>query len=90
MVRQEFTLVNRLGLHARPASLLVETAQKFKSSIIGESANERGKNLKNIMDVLMLAVGFREKLIVVIKGPDENEALAALKDIIITKHFNED
>jgi len=83
-----FTIVNRLGLHARAAARLVQTANRFQSDITiardGQSANA-----KSIMGVLMLAASKGSDVTVRVQGPDGAEALAALGELIETG-FGED
>ena len=83
-----FTIVNKLGLHARAAARLVQTANRFQSDITiardGQSANA-----KSIMGVLMLAASKGSDVTVRTQGPDGAEALAALGELIETG-FGED
>jgi phosphocarrier protein len=81
MVRQEATIVNRLGLHARPSAQLVSTASKFASEVYFTKDDLR-VNGKSIMGVMMLAAERGSVLTVEADGPDENEALAALIHVI--------
>ena len=70
-----------LGLHARPAMLLVETASRFESDIAlrryGDEAGTQA-DAKRIFDVLKLDVDEGERIELIADGPDEDEALAAL------------
>ncbi len=81
MVHQEVTIINKLGLHARPAALFVQTANKFASDIMIEKSAKK-INAKSIMGVMSLGVGMGEKITIQVEGPDENEALAALVNLI--------
>jgi phosphocarrier protein len=90
MIKREFQLVNKLGLHARPASLLVTTAEKFKSSIDVRNSSGEGGDAKKIMCVIVMAIECGQSLFITINGPDEKEAMAALEDLIINKKFNEE
>lgn len=84
----EVRVVNRLGLHARPSAKLTATASKFKSEIwISRSA--RRVNAKSIMGVMMLAAAKGSTLIVEAQGPDEQEALEAVRQLI-DSGFGED
>lgn len=88
MVQQKITIKNKLGLHARPAALFVQTAARFKSDVyLGRDEHE--VNGKSIMGVMMLAAEMGSKLTLTVKGEDEKEALAALVGLIEEK-FNED
>jgi len=76
-VEKEVEVVNKLGLHARPAMMLVKTASQFQSEIkiIKDNMNV---NAKSIMGVLVLAAEKGSKLKIVAEGPDEKEAVEAL------------
>lgn len=88
MVSQEVTIINKLGLHARPAALLVKTATKFESEIFFKKDGLE-VNGKSIMGVMMLAAEMGSKVLVVAKGPDEKEALAAVAAVFATKFGEE-
>jgi len=84
MVTQEVAIVNKLGLHARPAALLVKTAGKFSSNIIFRKGNLE-VNGKSIMGVMMLAAEQGAKIIIRVEGSDEKRALKAIVEIFETK-----
>jgi phosphocarrier protein len=79
--RIEATIVNRLGLHARPSATLTQTATRFKADIWLTKGTRR-INGKSIMGVMMLAAARGATLVVEADGPDEDEALAALAELI--------
>ncbi|MDT8450723.1 MAG: HPr family phosphocarrier protein [Wenzhouxiangellaceae bacterium] len=81
MKRSRVTLVNRLGLHARAASKLVQKAAGFESDI-WLTRDQRRVNAKSIMGVLMLAAPVGTELTLECEGPDEQDAHAALVDLI--------
>ena len=81
MKRIEATIVNRLGLHARPSATLTQTATRFKADIWLTKGTRR-INGKSIMGVMMLAAARGATLVVEADGPDEDEALAALAELI--------
>ncbi|AJE03011.1 HPr family phosphocarrier protein [Geobacter pickeringii] len=88
MLVQEFTIVNKLGLHARASALLVKTASRFSAEIkIGREGIE--VNGKSIMGIMMLAAAKGTTITVTVDGGDEAEAMAALSDII-TNGFGEE
>ncbi len=76
-VERELQIINKLGLHARPAMLLVKTASKFQSSIKLVKDNVEA-NAKSIMGVLVLAAEKGSKIKILVDGPDEEEALEAI------------
>lgn len=90
MIVKRFTIKNQLGLHARPAALFVKTAGKFKSQVY-VSKNEDGPevNGKSIMGVMMLAAEMGSTITVRVDGVDEQEAMAALEELITVRTFDE-
>jgi len=88
VIRQTVTIVNRLGLHARAASKLVETATGYSSDVWLER-NAKRINGKSIMGVLMLAAAKGTELTLEVAGEDENQAMSAIKQLI-TSRFGED
>ena len=85
---KELTIVNRLGLHARPSAMFVKTAGKFRAEIWVEKDGER-INGKSIMGLMMLAAGQGSKLLVTAEGSDADKALGELEAIVLRK-FDED
>ena len=75
------TIPNELGLHARAAARLVERANGFESDV-QLSYRDRTVNGKSIMGVLMLAAARGAELIIETSGPDEDEALAGVLDLV--------
>ncbi len=88
MIEKEYTINNRLGLHARPASLFVKTTSRFQSSV-KIYKEDREIDGKSIMGLLMLAAGPGTLLKIKADGPDENEVLRALDDLF-ERHFDDD
>lgn len=91
MAERRVQVVNKLGLHARPSSLLVETASRFGECEI-KVKKEGDKNwvkAKEIMDVLMLACELSGFLIFSATGPGEEEALDALEKLVKAKFYEE-
>ena len=82
------TVVNRAGLHARPAAALVKLAGGFKAEIHVEKDGLQ-VNGKSIMGVLMLAAEQGSNLRFTAVGPDADEALEALTDLV-RRGFEED
>lgn len=85
---KELTIINRLGLHARPSAMFVKTASRFKCEVWVEKDGER-VNGKSIMGLMMLAAGQGSKLLVSCEGSDGDKALAEIEEIIRRK-FDED
>ncbi len=88
MVEKKLTVLNKLGLHARPASKLVQKATTFKSDIHIKHGNQM-VNGKSIMGVMMLAAGMGTELIISANGVDEEQTLAAIVELFASK-FGED
>jgi phosphocarrier protein HPr len=88
MLDQEFTIVNKLGLHARASALLVKTASRFSSEIKIEREGVE-VNGKSIMGIMMLAAAKGSVIRVKVAGDDEAEALATLGELI-NNGFGED
>ncbi len=78
---KQLTVVNKLGLHARPAAMLVKLASTFQSEIWIEKDDEQ-VNGKSIFGLMMLAAGQGAALSVTTEGPDEEAALAAIEKLI--------
>lgn len=74
-----YTITDESGLHARPATILVNTVNKFASDVSAEYENKT-VNLKSVMGVLSLGVKKGAQLKVVATGSDEEDLLAALTE----------
>lgn len=77
MEKKNFHVVAETGIHARPATLLVQAASKFSSDI---NLEYKGKavNLKSIMGVMSLGVGQGADVTITVEGADEKEAMEAI------------
>ena len=85
---KEITVVNRLGLHARPAALFVKVASRFRAEVWVKKESEE-VNGKSIMGLMMLAAGQGSKLHIRCEGPDAARALEEI-EALINGRFNED
>lgn len=81
MISRSLTLRNRLGLHARAASKLVQTTSRFESEAWLSFQGKR-VNAKSIMGVLLLGAPCESELVAELEGPDEDEAMVALEQLI--------
>lgn len=81
MVERSVTIVNKLGIHARPSAELVKCAAKFRSNttIIRDDLEVNGKS---IMGVMMLAAEFGSSILIRAEGEDEQAALDALAAVV--------
>jgi phosphocarrier protein HPr len=87
MVQQEVIITNTLGIHARPAALIVQEASKFAAESFIEK-DGMSANAKSIMSVMMLAAACNSSVIIKTSGKDEQQALEALIKLFANK-FNE-
>ena len=85
---RELTVLNRLGLHARPSAQFVKTCSRFKCDVWVEKDGEQ-VNGKSIMGLMMLAAGLGSKLKITCEGADADKALAEVEALILRK-FDED
>lgn len=81
-------IINKLGLHARPAALLVQEASKYSSNIEFEYDGTR-VNGKSIMGVMMLAASCGSNLKLIVNGDDATESIAGIRALIGSK-FDEE
>ncbi|MGV2874547.1 phosphocarrier protein HPr [Macrococcus capreoli] len=82
MEQQSYVIIDETGIHARPATMLVQTASKFESDIQLEY-NAKKVNLKSIMGVMSLGVGKDAEITIYAEGSDEKEAIAAITDVLV-------
>jgi len=88
MLEKTFIVKNRLGLHARPAALLAQTASRFQSSV-KIFKDDLEVNGKSVMGLMMLAAEQGSQLRVLVEGSDEKQALSEIEDLFKRK-FDED
>ncbi len=81
MPTNEFTVTNKLGIHARPAAQFVKTASTFSCDIQVEKDDEQADG-KSIMGLMMLAAGHGSVITITTEGEDQDEALLALGKLI--------
>ena len=87
-MKKEIVVLNKLGIHARPAAMFVKTANQFRSDIFVEKDGDK-INGKSIMGLMMLAAAQGAKIIIEAKGDDAEQALKDLEALILRK-FEED
>jgi len=80
-IERAFVIVNALGMHARPAAMLVQTANRFRSEVLVERDGTQ-VNAKSIMGVLTLAAAKGSEIVVSCEGDDAAQAMEALARII--------
>ncbi|HXG71020.1 MAG TPA: HPr family phosphocarrier protein [Gemmatimonadaceae bacterium] len=84
MPERQVTILNKLGIHARPAAEIVKTAVKFKSNIT-IVRDDLEVNAKSIMGVMMLAAECGATITLRAEGVDADAALAAIAAVIAAK-----
>ena len=88
MEKRDFHVVADTGIHARPATLLVQTASKFNSDV---NLEYKGKsvNLKSIMGVMSLGVGQGADVTISAEGADEEDAINAIEETMKKEGLSE-
>lgn len=88
MIKREITIINELGIHARPAGMIANTSSRFVCDIkLIKDGME--VNAKSIMGIMTLAAGRGCCIEVTAKGKDEADAVKAIEDLF-TRKFDED
>ena len=84
MMERTVEIVNRNGLHARPAAEIVKLSSRFKCdiTIVRDDLEVNGKS---IMGVMMLAAEFGSNILVRANGPDAEQAVNAIADLVAAK-----
>lgn len=88
MTKKTVVVQNKTGLHARPAALFVQTANKYESKIEIEKEGKK-INAKSIMGVMSLAVSCGTEITIYADGKDETEAIKDLTKLIESKFGEE-
>ncbi len=87
MITREITVLNEVGLHARPATFFIQKANEFKS-FITIAKDERKVNAKSLLGVLSLGITKGTKIVLTADGTDENEAIDELESLIMSNFAN--
>jgi phosphocarrier protein HPr len=82
IAERRLTIMNKVGLHARPAALFVQTAARFKDTRVEVVKNGSARDAKSILSVLTLGVGQGTEITVRAEGPQAEAAVAALADLV--------
>lgn len=83
-LKKKITIKNPMGLHARPASVFVRTANKFESEVVVKKGSDK-VNGKSIMGLLMLAANRGSTIEVEISGPDAEQAMKELEAYLLNE-----
>lgn len=81
MIKKEFVITSEVGLHARPATLLVQEASRYSSEVELEYQNKK-VNVKSIMGVMSLGIPQGGKFDLIITGNDEVEAFQGIEALL--------
>ena len=84
MLTKNIVVTSKAGLHAKPASLFVQTANEFSSEIYISKGSTR-VNAKSIMGVMILAVSKGDEILLEVNGDDEKAAMDRLTSLIENK-----
>jgi len=82
MPQQTVVITNRLGIHARPAAIVVQTASRFAADIYISKGDVHNVNGKSIMSVMMLAAEKESRVTVSAEGDDAPEAVRTLAELL--------
>ena len=83
MLSRDITIVNDVGLHARPATFFIQKANSYKASIWIEKEDRR-VNAKSLLGVLSMGIVKGTVVTLIADGEDEKEALDGLEELIMT------
>jgi phosphocarrier protein len=87
IAQRELVVINKLGIHARPAALFVKLANRFSCNVLVDKDGEQ-VNGKSIMGLMMLAAGPGTKLLVTCEGEDCHQALDEI-EALMQRKFDE-
>jgi phosphotransferase system HPr (HPr) family protein len=83
VVEKTVVIKNKQGLHARPAALFVQIANKFDSDVV-VSKGKAKVNGKSIMGIMMLEAGRGSKITITTKGEDAQQAITELENLLLS------
>lgn len=84
MKELKVAVIDPVGLHARPATVAVNVASKFKSEV-NISYKDRTVNMKSIMGVMSLGIPTQSEITIVCEGEDEDEAIQTIEEVLKTQ-----
>ena len=88
IVEKVITIKNKQGLHARPAALFVQIANKFSSEVTIAKGRQK-INGKSIMGIMMLAAAPGSKITVIVNGDDADKAMVELEKLLAADDIDE-
>lgn len=83
-MKKTFLVTSEYGIHARPATRLVNLAMSFQSEIMLEAMGKT-VNLKSIMGLMSLGIYKGEEITISVEGEDQEKAVSAISDFVITE-----
>ncbi|WP_042351154.1 phosphocarrier protein HPr [Bacillus massiliigorillae] len=86
MIEKSFTVISEVGIHARPATLLVRTASNYDANLT-ITYNGKEANLKSIMGIMALAIPNGANIRIFADGQDATAAITSLEDVLIQEGF---
>jgi phosphocarrier protein len=75
----EYTITDEIGIHARPAGILVKEAKNFESTITLKTASGKSADVRKLMALMALAVKHGETVTITAEGADEDAAIAGME-----------
>ena len=84
MIEREVEVLNRAGIHARPAALIVKVANQYDSTMYIEKDRMKIKG-KSIMGIITLGAAYKSRLVITTEGPDEEEAAEAIAQLFLNR-----
>jgi len=88
MVERKAIIRNKSGLHARPAALFVQIANKYDSDISIKKGSQK-VNGKSIMGIMMLAAEKGSRVVIIAEGPDAKNAVDELEKLLLSNTLDE-
>ena len=80
---KEFTITNKMGLHARPAAMFVKVSSTYNAEVWVEKDDEQ-VNGKSIMGLMMLAAGYGARIRVTTEGPQADDAMKSIESLLVS------
>lgn len=84
-VSKQLDVSNKMGIHARPAAMIVRIANKYNDTEVWVDKDDEQINGKSIMGLMMLAAGYGSSLTFIAKGPDADKLISEIEDLFRRK-----